>query len=104
MLAEHAAGDSYRAIGRRHGWSHEHARRVVLREGTKFVDQVELQLMVAAKHEQMGRHDEAEWPGLAVPHQPGDGWQRSLSLLQWTVDQLRERGMAVLVTTRSLPN
>lgn len=104
LLAEHAAGDSYRTLGQRHGCSHESARQVVMRQATALVNDVQMTLYVAAKLEAMGRHGEAKWPGLVVPHQPGDGWRLSLSLLQLVVGRLRERGVAVVVQTRPVPN
>jgi hypothetical protein len=102
LLAEHARGDSYRTIGRRHGLSHEGARKAVMRQGSAFVNRVEMDLMVAAKYERMGLTSKAVWPGLAIPH--GPGWQLGLSLLQWLVDELRDRKLAVRVLTRSVPN
>jgi len=101
MVAEHAAGIGYRGIGARHGISHEGARRVVMSQATALVNDVEMSLYLAHKLERMGRADEAEWPGLAVPHQPGDGWQLALSLLQ-LVDRLRQRDVPVQVKTRPL--
>ena len=101
MVLEHAGGDSYRTIGRRHGMSHEAARQIVLREGTKFVDSVELDLYLAAKLERMGR--DAAWPTLLVPFQHQSDWQTALRLLSWLVDRLRGRDVPVHVRNRPTP-
>ncbi len=99
MLAEHASGDSYRTIGRRHGRSHEGARQIVIRESTQFIDRVELDLYVAAKLESMGC--EAEWPTFVIPF--GEDWQTALSFFQWTVNRLTARDVHVAVRNRPTP-
>jgi hypothetical protein len=104
LLAQHAAGDSYRTLAGRHGLSHESARQVVLRQATALVNEVEMALYTASKHEALGREAEADWPGLVVPHQPGDGWQLGMSLLQYVVDRLRARDVDVQVRTGPLPD
>jgi len=98
MLVEHVGGDSFRKIGQRHKVSHEYARQLVIREGTRFVDGIELDLMVAAKLEKMGR--EATWPAMAVPFQEQGDWQRALAVFQWVVNRLRARDVDVQVLTR----
>ncbi len=64
--------------------------QVVLCEGRCFIDSFDLGLLLAWKHEQMGRHDEAEWPTLIVPFQDQADWQLALALLEFTVDELRD--------------
>lgn len=86
LLAEHTRGDSYRVIGERHGISQEHARQAVIRDGRRYVDGVELDLLVAWKLTQQKRDAEAECPTLVLPHQAQDGWQLGLSLLQAGTD------------------
>src|SRR4051794_21629825 len=95
MLAEHAAGDSYRTLGQRHGMSHEAARQVVVREGRRFVDEVERDLLVAWKLTQQGSEAEAQWPTFLVPHQLQEGWQKAFAFWSWVVDQLKSRGLGV---------
>src|SRR3954453_4387296 len=102
LVAEHARppaarpprGGSYPTIASRHDISRETARQIVLRDGRRFIDSMELGLYIAWKLEQQGREDEAEWPALFVPFQDQQDWQLALSLLQFTVAQLREdRGL-----------
>ena len=102
ILAEHARGDSYRAIGARHGISHETARQVVIHQGRRYVDGIEIDLMLAWKYEQQGRETEAQWPAFAVPH--GPDWSLALSLVQWAVDELRSRDLDVHVRTQPTPD
>jgi hypothetical protein len=101
MVAEHARGDGYRAIGRRHGMSHERARQIVMCEGTRFVDSIEMDLYVAAKLEKMGR--EAAWPTMLIPFQDQAEWQTALALVQWVTDRLRARDVPVHVRNRTTP-
>ncbi len=74
--------------------SHEGARQTVVREGTRFINQVELDLMVATK---TGK----DHPTFLVPHQQQDGWQTALNLVTWVVEQLRSRDINVSVETRN---
>ena len=92
LLTEHARGDSYRTIGQRHGMSHEAVRQVVIREGRRFVDRVELDLYVAWKLTQQGRKTEAQWPAIAVAHSLE--WSTAIALVQWLVDELRARDLS----------
>ena len=46
----------------------------MLRESTRVVDRLELDLMVAAKYEAIGRADKAEWPTLLIRHGDVDDW------------------------------
>lgn len=105
LVAEHARGDSYRTIASRHDISRETARQIVLRDGRRFIDSMELGLYIAWKLEQQGREDEAEWPALVVPFQDQQDWQLALSLLQFTVAQLREdRGLDINVRNQRTPD
>lgn len=105
MIGERATGDTFSAIGRRHGMSDEGVRKLVLREGTKLVNQTELDCLVAQKLEAMGRDDEAGWPTFLLPHQDQRDHQTVLSLVQWLVDRLRRgRDLAVSVHSRPTPN
>lgn len=101
LLTEHVRGDSYRAIGVRHGISHETARKLVIAQGTQYVNEIEMSLYLADKLESIG--GVGEWPTLLVPHQAQGDWQTALSLLQWTVDRLRARSVAVAIRSRPTP-
>ena len=102
LLTEHARGDSLRTIGARHNVSHEYVRQVVIREGRRFVDGVELDLYVAWTLTQQQRETEAEWPALVVPH--GPDWSTAIAFVQWLVDTLRGRGLDVHVLVRPTPD
>jgi hypothetical protein len=102
LLAEHAQGDSLRTIAARHGCSHEHVRKVVLQEARRFIDRIELDLMIAWKLEQQQRQDEAQWPCFMVVH--GPDWSVGISTVQWCVDQLRARDLDINVITKPHPN
>ena len=102
MLVAHAAGDSYRVIGKAHGLSHEAARQTVLREATEFLNELELSLYVALKLEKLGREAEAEWPTVVVPF--GPDWSTANAVIQWVVDRLRGRDVDVHVTHKPTPD
>ena len=98
MLGEHARGDTYRVLGERYGYSHEGVRKLLIREGTRMVNEVEVNLYLASKQEQMGR--EAKWPTFLVPHQEQSDWQTALGLFQWIVDRLKARAVHVQIRSR----
>jgi hypothetical protein len=81
-----------------------------MREGTRFINEVEVSLMLADKLEALGREDEAQWPALLVPNQDQENRKVALRLLQWTLDRLRARGIenpgsnGAAVKRRRLPN
>jgi hypothetical protein len=102
MLRDHARGDSLRTIAANHGCSHEHVRQVVLQESRRFIDRLEIDLMLAWKLEQQERADEAQWPCFMVPH--GPDWTTGIATVQWCVDALRERDLAVEVITKPHPD
>ena len=101
ILMERASGDTLREIGDKHGLSPEGVRVVLIREATRQLNQLELDLMVADRAERKG--GVAEWPTFLVPFQEQDGWQTALSYFQWVLDRLRARGVQVTVTTRQTP-
>jgi hypothetical protein len=53
MLGEHARGDTCRVLGERYGYSHEGVRKLLIREGTRMINEVEVNLDLAAKQEQL---------------------------------------------------
>lgn len=60
ILREHVEGDSYRAIGKRHGIGHETARQIVIAEEKRMVGGIAYDLYAAYKAERQGRV--GEWP------------------------------------------
>ena len=96
MLIERISGETLHGIGRRHGISHVAARNVIIREGRRHVDQIELQLMVAAKQDRAF--------GLAIPAQLQDDRAVALSYLAWIVRELRDRGVEIEVETKPTPD
>ena len=104
ILSEHIAGQSVRKIAAHRPMSHETARQIVIAEGTKFVNGIELDLMVAEKYDLDGRADEAQWPTLLVPNQDQDGCTASLRLLEYTLNALRNRGVSTRIFSTELEN
>jgi len=98
LLAEHARGDSLRTIGRRHGVSHETARQIVADRGAQLIDDLAYDLQVAEGFERQGL--DAEWPTYLVPFQVQEDWQHALALFDWSVAELRRRGLDVEIVTR----
>jgi len=101
ILAEHARGDSLRTIGKRHGVSHETARRLVLERGSQLIADLAYDLQVAERCERQGLT--AEWPTYLIPFQAQADWQDALAMFDWTVKQLRARGFRVEIVSRTTP-
>ena len=93
MLAEHVGGDSYRTLGRRHGFSHEKARRLVLQQGSELIRDLECDLITATRGED-------EWPTCLIPYQPRSDWRNAILMFDWCVSSLRDRGFEIEVRTR----
>jgi hypothetical protein len=88
VLAERAAGHSYRELSRIFGGSHEAMRQRARREAVQLASKVEA-------HFAAGRGVMIE-----TPFQAQDEWQGSLSLFQFLLDALRgERNLNVHVQT-----
>lgn len=92
LLLERISGDTLNDIAIRHSMSLQRAHQIVVREGTRHIDRLELDLMLAQK---TGEH-----PTFVVPFQEQTGWKAALSHFQWCLDRLRGRGVRVKVTTR----
>jgi hypothetical protein len=86
MLTEHARGDSLQTIGKRHGISHETARRVILQQGQSLITDLERDLRAGRR------------PAISIPYgQPLRGGQDALVMLQWSLTELRRHGWNVRV-------
>ena len=84
-LAEHLpSGKTFRQLAQELGHSHDYWYRKCRRDSADLVDRVEA-------HMRAGRV-----PLFEIPPQDLVGWQASLTLSQFVVDQLRQRGWAVL--------
>ena len=96
MLLERIGGSTLEQIGERHGISHERAHTVTVREATRHLDQLELQLMTCAKT--------GEVFGLAVANRPDQSARTvALDYLAWAVRELRGRGIEIEVETQTTP-
>jgi hypothetical protein len=89
IVIERDQGDSTVAIGRRHGISHQRVS-AVLATATKFVNQVDLDLMVARKT--------GEQCVYVIPF--SKHYTLAIDFSAWLIRRLRNRGMEVAVETR----
>lgn len=102
ILASSMAGESLRAIAAKQGCSHEHVRSHLIRAKGRLVSQIEVDLLLAAKQEQVGLP--AVWPTLLVPNADDQGDRASaLSFLQWVLDALRGRGVPIKTISATTP-
>lgn len=92
ILRDHICGASLDSIGECHDLTHQRVAAIVKREGRTYVEELELDLMVAQK---MGFGA----PQFVVDFD-ADGWQRSMCEFVWVLSRLREKGLAVHVTTQ----
>jgi hypothetical protein len=101
LLREHAAGSSFRALGKRYGLSHEKARQMVSEAIDTLAFDAIIRLYGAWRDEQNGAT--AEWPGFVIPHQAQPDRQIALGIFQAVTDRLRARGVPLKVVTRHVP-
>ena len=96
LLWERLRGDSFHTIRERHNLpSYEAAQMAVVREGTKHVTKIELELMVCRKT--------GDQYGLAVPNQAQDDRALALNYFTWVLAQLRKRDIQVKVINYPTP-
>ena len=93
VVLERARGDTVVEIGERHGISHQRVS-VLMARATEFVNQVDLDLMVARKT--------GEVCAYLIPY--GPDYTLSLDFSTWLIKRLSDRGMEVGVETRRAHN
>ena len=94
MLLDHVAGKTLEAIAEQHAISHQRVSEIVRREERRYLDQLELDLMVASK---VG----VGHPQFFVPFDDEDAWQRSMCEFVWALTRLRrDRQARISVTTQ----
>jgi hypothetical protein len=93
IVLERDAGDTLAEVGRRHGISHQRVS-VVMAKATEFVNQVDLDLMVARKT--------GEVCAYVIPY--SEHYTTAIDFSQWLIWRLRQRGMVVEVETRRAHN
>jgi hypothetical protein len=98
LLQEHAAGDSFRTLGKRYRISHEKARQMVSEAVDDLAFDAIVRMYSAWRNEQAGLT--AEWPGFVVPHQAQPDRQIALTIFQAVTDRLKARSVPLKVVTR----
>lgn len=93
LLADRARGRSFRELERRYGLSRETCRRIVLEAGKTLIADM------AADIEANGGRT-----SVLIPWQPQDDWMDALVMLDWSVEKLREQGLAIEVERRRTPD
>ncbi len=101
LLVEYAAGDNYETIAERHGISRSTAYRIIVRDGTERIEQLEANLVAAELMRDAGR--EPIWPGIVIPPQPSRDRADALDLFYWCRKRLRQRGWRLETTARYVP-
>jgi hypothetical protein len=96
ILTERLRGRTLRDLADVTGLSPEGVRVVVAREGRKQIDQIELQLMVNTKTDDL--------LALVVPGHGGPDFDLAMGYVQWVVRELDERGIRVQVHYRPTYN
>jgi hypothetical protein len=88
MLAEHAAGASYRELGRKHKLHHEQARRIVLPAGRALIAELTADLEADGS------------TTILVPYgQEERAWRDAHVMLTWSLERLRRNGLEIEVRT-----
>ena len=107
LLLEHARGDWVRQIAERHGLTRSTTHRRILAEGSKLIESIERDLLLA----ELTRHHPSRCPPgsgkekrtrLIPPQTEGDR-MAALDMFFWLARRLRERGWLIEGETRSPP-
>lgn len=93
ILREHICGQSFEAIAERHDLSRQRVTEIVKREARAYLDQIEIDLMVAQKVGFGG-------PQFVVAFDR-DGWQTPMCEFVWTLTRLRDERPHVPVRVRT---
>jgi hypothetical protein len=96
LVAEHAAGWSYRDIAAAHDISHEWARRLVTDGALEFVTSIEMGLFLAQADQRQGR--EAVWPHFVIETGTQEELSLSSALFVYVTAALRDSGLDVEIT------
>jgi hypothetical protein len=96
VLAERARGDSLRQIAERHDLSPEGVRLIVVREGRKTIDALEMRLLLNRKTGDVEVY--------LIPGHGGPEFDLAVDFFQWTLRQLAERGVETKVHYRPVEN
>ena len=96
MLKEKSRGDTLREIGDRHGLSHERARQIIVLEGRKEIDRLELELLANRKTGDVELY--------LIPEHAGPDFDLAVDYFQWTVRELAERGVKTHISYRPVYN
>jgi hypothetical protein len=96
ILSERIAGRTLRDLADSTGMSHEGIRGVVIREGRKQIDRIELRLLANTKTDDL--------LAFVVPDHAGPDFDLAMSYLQWVTAQLTERGIKVKVHYQAVEN
>lgn len=101
LLQEHAAGASFRTLGKRHDVSHEHARQLVSDAIEDLVFDAVVSMYGAWRNERDGLA--AEWPGFVVPAQAQPDRQIALNIFQSVTSRLQARNIPLKIVVRHVP-
>jgi hypothetical protein len=95
ILMERVGGQTLEAIAANHGITRQMVHMVLVREVRRHVDEIELQMMVAAKEKKVF--------ALAIPNQMQADRAMALDYASWVIKQLRRRDVEVAVETVNTP-
>ena len=96
ILTERLRGRTLRDLADTTGLTPEGVRLVVLREGRKHIDRIELTLLANTKSDELY--------ALMVPDHAGPDFDVAMSYAQWVLRELDERGVRVQVHYRAVEN
>ena len=92
ILTERLRGRTLRDLAEATGLTPEGVRLVVVREGRKQIDRIELDLLANTKRDQLS--------AFVIPGHGGPDFDLAMSYVQWVVRELTERGIEVAVHYR----
>ena len=95
-LADHICDQPLRTIGKRHGISHEQARRLIRQQARDHITRIAGELLIASKT--------GELPTLLIPSLPGPEMDLPVAYLVWICDKLQEVGVELGFTYTAVEN
>ena len=101
LLAERAGGDTYRALGKRHGISHETARKLTIERDAEVLAALERTLILAEAARHQGRRP--IWPALLIGPEVQSIRMQALDQFSYWYRRLKSRGWPIEVTTAYEP-
>jgi len=96
ILLDRVRGDTLAAIGKRYGMTHQNAHVVVLREGTRQINDLEMRLLA--------NRATGDVELFLIPDHGGPDFDLAIEYVRWALRELAQRGVQTRVHYRAAEN